>query len=271
MLKSWFCVRARVWTTTLICVGIVVLFPSQQTTAASGINRQLNYQAKLLTSTAVPVTDGAYSIKFSLYDAPSGGNILWTAGGTTSSPSAVSVTVTSGLLTVQLGDTAAGQNLLNIDWNQDSLYLGVTIAADSEMTPRKRLTAVPYAFMAESLQGQYASSSVSAAGGTLFKLQQSSSDAASSPRTSLFISTSGTSNLNDFLIKAAGASEVFSVSRQGHTTTTGNLEADGNVIFGDTAADTAVFNAQINSALISAANNTFDLGSGSNAWRNIYA
>lgn len=158
-------------------------------------------------------------MKFSLYDAASGGNRLYTSSGTTSTPAAISVTVTSGLFSVLIGDT--GQNALDINWNQNNIYLGVTIGADAEMTPRKRLSAVPYAFNAETLQGNYASSSVTSTGGALMALNQVATDAASAPRTALFVQTNGTSNSNDFLIKGNnGTSDVFTVNRQGNVTST---------------------------------------------------
>lgn len=161
-------------------------------------------------------------MKFSLYDAASGGNRIYTSSGTTSTPTTVSVTVTSGLFSVLIGDTSSGQNAFNIDWNQDSIYLGVTVAADAEMTPRKRLSAVPYAFNSETLQGNYASSSVTSTGGSLMNLHQTTADAATAPRTALFVQTEGTSNANDFLIKGNnGTSDVFTVNRQGNVTSTG--------------------------------------------------
>ncbi|MFH1973534.1 MAG: hypothetical protein ABIK13_02910, partial [Patescibacteria group bacterium] len=253
----------------IICAAFVVFGP--ETTVAQGINRSVSYQGKLLTASEIPVADGDYAVKFSLYDAESGGNRLWTSSGTTSSPSAVTVTVHSGLFTVQLGDTTAGQNPFTLDWNQPGLYLGVTIAADAEMTPRKRLTSVPYAFVAETLQGQYASSSVDTAGGNLFALHQNATDAATGDRTSLFIATSGTSNLYDYLIKASNGSEVFTVSRLGNVTTTGNFAAAGNVIIGDASSDSVIFNAGVGSNVMPLTTNAFDLGSASKSWNNIYA
>ncbi len=249
----------------------IFAFSGQKTTAASALNRQVNYQGKLLTSSGVSVTDGSYSIQFSIYDAASGGNRLWTAAGTTSTPSAVSVTVSGGLFTVQLGDTDAGQNAFDFNWYQSGLYLGVTVAADSEMTPRKRLTAVPYAFVAETLQGQYASSSVTSDGGALFALQQHSSDAATADRTSLYISTSGTSNAFDYLIKGSNGSEVFTVSRQGHTTTTGNLGVSGNTILGDATSDTLTVNARLGSSLVPTTNGAYDLGSSLLSFNQVYS
>src|SRR5690242_18270424 len=140
----------------LITVSLAFVFQTPAL-AAPGISSRLNYQARLMDPSGFPVADGTYSVKFSLYDAPTGGTRLWTASGTLGAPTAISVSVQNGLFTVLLGDT--GQNSLDtVNWNQDALYLGVTIAADSEMTPRKLLASAPQAFNARQLNGMYASS-----------------------------------------------------------------------------------------------------------------
>lgn len=43
-----------------------------QAEAASGINKELNYQGKLNDSSGVAVADATYNIKFVIYDASSG-------------------------------------------------------------------------------------------------------------------------------------------------------------------------------------------------------
>src|SRR5690242_6608749 len=126
----------------LILLGLAMVQP---VFAASTINNQISYQARLMDPSGVPVADGAYFIKFSIYDASTGGTRLWTANGTVGAPTAISVDVQNGLFTVLLGDS--GQNSLDtVDWNQDSLYLGITIGTDGEMTPRRRLGAAAQAF-----------------------------------------------------------------------------------------------------------------------------
>ena len=202
--------------------------------AAIGINQAINYQGRLMDNSGANVADGIYQIEFTLYDQASGGAQLWSASTTnglpTGTPVAVSVSVQSGLFTILLGDTGTGQVPLDIDWNQDSLFLGITIGADAEMTPRKRLTAVPYAFNSQTLQGQYASNTVSNSGGDLFALHQGSSDAASATRTALYVETKGTSNTYDYLLRLSdGISDVFSINRQGNATTTGSMAIAGTL------------------------------------------
>lgn len=215
--------------------------------AAAGINRQINYQGRLFDSTGVPVADGSYSIKFSIYNVESGGLLLWTASGTSFTPIGIPVTVTDGLFSLNLGDASAGQHAFgaNLDWYQNELYLGVTVASDAEMTPRKRLTAVPYAFSAENIQGQYASSSVSIGGGTLFALRQNDSGIAIGNRTVLSLHTAGSSNPFDYLIRgSSGAGDVFSINRLGHTTTTGNLSVAGALSFGSASGSSLTVGGQ---------------------------
>ena len=86
----------------LLALFITLSIHSIPAQAANGINTQVNYQARLMDASGFPVSDGTYSIVFSLYDAPSGGNRVWTAAGTTAVPTAVSVSVENGLFTVLL-------------------------------------------------------------------------------------------------------------------------------------------------------------------------
>ena len=57
----------------------------------------------------------------------------------------------------------------------------------------------------------------------------------------------------------------------GDITATGDITIGGNLTIGDSLADTVVINASINSDLIPETDNTYDLGSSSYSWRNIYA
>ena len=111
--------------------------------ANAAFNAQINYQGKLTDASNVAVADGDYDMVFRLYTVSSGGSAIWTESQT----SANDVTVTSGLFSVMLGSISS---LSAIDFNQ-TLYLGVTIESDSEMSPRKVLGAVPAAFEADKL------------------------------------------------------------------------------------------------------------------------
>ncbi|OGD65159.1 hypothetical protein A2215_02410 [Candidatus Berkelbacteria bacterium RIFOXYA2_FULL_43_10] len=122
------------------------------TSSQASIYKAVNYQAKLLDkATGIPVANGSYDVKLSIYDDPAAGNRLWTARGTVGTPTAKSVTVTNGIFSTMLGES--GDNAISLDFSTDSYYLGVTVGADAEMTPRKRIGAVPQAFNANGLIG----------------------------------------------------------------------------------------------------------------------
>jgi len=131
----------------IFIIFLFTLLPFANVSAA--INKQINYQGKLTTSAGVAVADGTYNMEFILYDDPTlgGAHILWTETRTTTDK----VQVTSGLFSVLLGEVTA---LTGVDFNQ-TLYLGVNIGGtgtpgwDGEMTPRKKLGAVPAAVVSE--------------------------------------------------------------------------------------------------------------------------
>ncbi len=141
--------------------------------AATGINQQLNFQGRLLNAQGAVVADGFYNVEFKIYqDGPGtaagnpGGTLKWTEDWLNNNGNAVRVV--NGYISVQLGSiTPFGSS---VDWNQDTLWLSVNIgntdvsctpfascAGDGEMTPMKRLSAVPYALNAGRLGGLDAS------------------------------------------------------------------------------------------------------------------
>ena len=78
-----------------------------------------------------------------------------------------SVTTSNGIFQVSLG--SVNQTLGAVNFNSDSMYLGIKVGADAEMTPRIRFSGVPYAFNADKLNGVTATQSAtgfSLAGGT---------------------------------------------------------------------------------------------------------
>ncbi|MEY4745172.1 MAG: hypothetical protein RL272_1117, partial [Candidatus Parcubacteria bacterium] len=124
-------------------------------------NRILNYQLRLTDNNGVPVADGTKNLKLTFYTLSSGGSQLYTAcssdGTATGTPTAVVVTFTSGVATVLIGDTGvtcASGTAVAIPatlFDSTAMYLGVTVNADAEMTPRKRIVAAGYALNADKL------------------------------------------------------------------------------------------------------------------------
>lgn len=130
-------------TTTLLSLFVVQTLFTIRAQAVDGINKQINFQGKLQNSNGTNVADGNYSVVFTLYDAASNGTNLWTE--------TQSVSTTDGIFRVSLGSVNSA--LGSVNFNSDSLYLGIKVGADDEMTPRVRFTAVPYAFNAQKVNG----------------------------------------------------------------------------------------------------------------------
>jgi hypothetical protein len=109
----------------------------------------INYQGTLTDDTGSPL-DGIYSIHFYLYDAATGGDLLW--------DEEQSVAVSNGVYNVQLGAVAA---LSSGVFSGYEAYLEVVIYNESTdsweiLSPKQRLTCTAYAFQAanaETLEG----------------------------------------------------------------------------------------------------------------------
>ena len=119
---------------------------TEKSFAATGINRTINFQGKLVNnSTGVNVANTSYTIVFTFYNNPNvgQGTALWTE--------TQSVTTVDGIFRVALGSVTPFPANFNFNW--DGLYLGVKVGADSEMTPRIQMAAVPFAFNAQQVAG----------------------------------------------------------------------------------------------------------------------
>jgi len=124
----------------LLCgLSILVILPLM---ASADIPPNINYQGYLTDALGTPIntTVSLVSIKFSIYDAATGGTALWAE--------TQDVTVTAGIFSVELGASVPLNLAFDIPY-----YLGIKVGAtDAEMTPRKLLTSVPYAFRAKTAE-----------------------------------------------------------------------------------------------------------------------
>jgi len=112
--------------------SLAVLFVFSQI-ALGAVPQLINFQGILKDGSGNPVANGSYSVTFTIYDAPSAGNVKWTE--------TQSVTTSDGLFTVLLGSTTP---VPDSAFNDSSRYLGIQVGADPEMTPRQRLSSVGY-------------------------------------------------------------------------------------------------------------------------------
>ncbi|MDO8335635.1 MAG: hypothetical protein Q7T74_02520, partial [Candidatus Saccharibacteria bacterium] len=146
------------------------VLPSSVEQANAATSSTLSFQGRLLTNSGTLVPDGSYNIEFKLYNASAidGGESL-VQGACQTNPGPIAdedclwvesrtgvntVTVQNGYFSVNLGSVTAFPGTIN--WDQE-LWLGMNIGGvgaptwDGEMTPRFKLTAVPYAFRAGAL------------------------------------------------------------------------------------------------------------------------
>ncbi len=96
----------------------------------------LNYQGKLIEN-GTPVS-GKYSLSFSIYSQLEGGTLLWSE--------VQNVDVVEGIFNVLLGNVNSLPD--NLFTDSGDRFLGINVDNNSEMTPRFRLTGVPYAVRA---------------------------------------------------------------------------------------------------------------------------
>jgi hypothetical protein len=145
-------------------IPLGVLFGALNSNSASAATSStITFQGRLLSSTGTTVPDGSYNMQFNLYTVSSGGSTQWTDTRLVSATQGI--VLKNGYFSVNLGDTSVGGTAFpsTINWDQEQ-WLGMTVRGstscvfgscvptDGEMTPRFKLTAVPYAFSAGQLQ-----------------------------------------------------------------------------------------------------------------------
>ncbi len=123
---------------SVLIFGLALLLPSH---AWAAPQTQLNYQARLMDRSGNVVNDGTYSVRFAIYTQESGGDTVWSE--------LRLVSVKSGIFSVMLGS----EENLNLDFTSTAYYLGTKIGSDSELSPRKRIGAAPFAVNSAYLDG----------------------------------------------------------------------------------------------------------------------
>jgi hypothetical protein len=110
--------------------------------ALGQVPQTISYQGVLKDDMGAIVPEDDYDFEFNIYDVPSGGTPLWTENQTKH--------VTVGILNVVLGE------VIPITLPFDEQYwLGVTIGAGDEFSPRTKLTGAPYALNAQAVLGTH--------------------------------------------------------------------------------------------------------------------
>jgi hypothetical protein len=114
--------------------GILIL--SAHAAWAAAVPPTIGYQGRLYDSANRPI-DATITVTFALYSQSSGGTPVWTE--------TQSVVFASGYFSVQLGSVTP---FTSDSFDGSARFLGVTVGADAEMTPRAAIASVPYALSA---------------------------------------------------------------------------------------------------------------------------
>lgn len=259
LISVWRVISAsfKVWITLFVAIAFLIHILWVQISYAA-VPRILSYQLRLTDSSGIPVADGTVDIIISIYDAASGGSRVHTDCGTVGTPTSRKVVFTNGVGSVLIGDTAASGSTNCSDgsapnaiaatvFDSNARYLGITVEADAEMTPRKRIVAGAFALNSDKLDDLDTSN----AGGTTAFVPVTDSSGlltlTGNPTTTTAVITANSAAATSELLLDLKTSNttVFKVDAEGDTTISGQTQITGRasvVITGsiDPTASTAV-------------------------------
>ena len=196
--------------------------------AITNSSRVIPYQGRLTDSAGANVADGSYAMTFKIYTVSTGGSSSFTEAYS-------SVSIASGLFSVLLGSLSASG--VNLDFANPPYYLGITIASNSEMSPRIQLGFAPLAHNSQYLDGTPLSSFqlntgvLTGAVGTNTRLQATGTGTGSTGNGSIyFLNSSGTTKgrLDTLATDATGGTITYSGGYTIHTfTSSGTFSPTG--------------------------------------------
>ena len=129
--------KSRILSVVFAVVALVAFASFSQTAP-----QLINYQGRLMDNAGQPVDGVTVDISFTFYSALSGGTAYL-------SVAQEDVLVTGGLYNVLIGSgtvTAGTESgLADLFQKHPNVWMGVAVGADPEMTPRQRISSVPYA------------------------------------------------------------------------------------------------------------------------------
>ena len=235
--------------------SLVLIVVQNSRVSGLGINQELSFEGKIVTTAGLNVPNGTYNMEFKIYSggtATGGGTLDWTEDWLVGNSQGV--TINSGTLQVNLGSiTAFGSS---IDWNSSPLYLSLQIGnsasctpagnftancgGDGEMKPYILLTSVPYAMNSNELGGvglsaigQLAATQTWTGANTIQDSATNALDVSNGSGTPLIVVDTTNSVVG---IGAAPSPTGSTLQITGNTTTTGNinLSTANSIITGNT-------------------------------------
>lgn len=121
------------------------------TPARAAVPETITHQGRLYDASDAPVS-GPLTVRFTIYDAETGGAALWTEEH--------QITFEDGYFSASLGEIEPLPGVLDGSLR----YLGIQVGNDPEMTPRAAVRSVPYALLANDVNGDITPQSVSIQG-----------------------------------------------------------------------------------------------------------
>ena len=106
--------------------------------AANAQSKKISLQGFLKDANGKAVADGNKVLTFKLYNAATGGTLLWTK-------TFNSVSVVGGVYAVQLGASDSNVEISTLAWDVP-YYVGITVESEPELAPRTEFTYAPYTF-----------------------------------------------------------------------------------------------------------------------------
>jgi len=212
-----------VGTFVFLVFSVATIFYQPVSSAAPPV--VITYQGRLLQNGAAVTT--TQDMAFEIYDALLGGNILYTASGTLAATTTVSLTPSSGIFSVNLGDTGTNGITSTIFSDNQNLYLQVVVGGTA-LSPRRQLTSAPFAMNSYYLMGVTASSSAASQyipysdnyGNFTFSGQASSTAIDGGL---IYINPTSTDPDETLFGIAVGGAERFKIDANGNVTSTGQF------------------------------------------------
>lgn len=128
---------------SVLAMSLVAMVCVSMSAAADTLNRHIGYSGFLATGSPPVAVNGPRDLVFRIYTVLSGGTAVW--------EETHSVEVVEGEFSVNLGKNHLN-GLDDLDFSSDVQYwLGITIGLfGTELSPRKEILFVPYAFRGDS-------------------------------------------------------------------------------------------------------------------------